>query len=280
MIWLPMQLDMDFPQYDFVFVDEAQDLNYAQICFIKKLGGRKVIVGDRKQAIYGFRGADSTAMDLFKGAQLPLSICYRCPKSVVIEAQKIVPQIEYSDLQIVGSISDVSDPEYCSGDFVLCRTNAPLVGACLDVIRSGKKAVIKGRDIGDNLVKLVKDLANPIDNIDTLKERLYDWLTKRCSETKYEAKKIMYNDKSDTILALCEGCKCVSEVISKIETIFSDTLTGVVFSTIHKAKGLEADNIYILRPDLLPHPRGGNQEMNLKYVAITRAKKNLFFIKD
>ena len=51
--------------------------------------------------------------------------------------------------------------------------------------------------------------------------------------------------------------------------------------TVHKAKGLEAENVYIIRPDLMPHPKATNveSEMNIKYVAITRAISKLTFVR-
>ena len=57
----------------------------------------------------------------------------------------------------------------------------------------------------------------------------------------------------------------------------------MITSTIHKAKGLEKDNIWILRPELMPHPMAKSaadkqQEINLCYVAITRAKKTLNYV--
>jgi superfamily I DNA/RNA helicase len=51
-----------------------------------------------------------------------------------------------------------------------------------------------------------------------------------------------------------------------------------MLSTVHKAKGLEADNVYILATNRMPHPKGGSEENNICYVAITRAKKNLFYV--
>ena len=62
----------------------------------------------------------------------------------------------------------------------------------------------------------------------------------------------------------------------------SEGRTGPIFSTIHKAKGLEADHVYFLRPDLVPawwikEPAALQQEYNLRYVAITRAKQSLTY---
>ena len=53
--------------------------------------------------------------------------------------------------------------------------------------------------------------------------------------------------------------------------------------TIHKSKGLEADVVYILNEYLIPSkfaksPEQIKQEQNLKYVARTRAKEELYFL--
>ena len=68
-----------------------------------------------------------------------------------------------------------------------------------------------------------------------------------------------------------------------ISNIFSDDIKGIMLSTIHKAKGLENDRIMFLCPELIPSKYATTdwmfeQEMNLKYVAITRAKKDLIYI--
>ena len=53
-----------------------------------------------------------------------------------------------------------------------------------------------------------------------------------------------------------------------------------MLSTIHKAKGLENERVFFLLPDIIPskyatQPWQIEQEMNLKYVATTRAKHTL-----
>lgn len=74
-------------------------------------------------------------------------------------------------------------------------------------------------------------------------------------------------------------------MIQHIKNLF-ESGKGVTLSTIHKAKGLEAEKVYILALDLMPHPialKSGKdwvleQEKNMKYVAITRSKFELVYI--
>lgn len=97
MLYLPLLHNCSFDKKNFIFIDEAQDTNGVQRALISRMlapapYGRLIAVGDPSQAIYGFRGADATAMqDMqkeFNMAVLPLSVSYRCSQAVVKEAQK------------------------------------------------------------------------------------------------------------------------------------------------------------------------------------------------
>ena len=93
----------------------------------------------------------------------------------------------------------------------------------------------------------------------------------------------MLDDKVETIFALADGVDTITGVQNRIEEVFSNDKEGVVFSTVHRAKGLESDNVYILKPELFPHPMAKQdwelqQERNITYVAYTRAKQRLAFV--
>jgi DNA helicase II / ATP-dependent DNA helicase PcrA len=99
MLYLTWAREAAFPLADFVFVDEAQDLNAIQHALLLRMlkpKGRVIVVGDPWQSIYAFRGADSDSMDKlsqqFNCRHLPLSVSYRCSKSVVREAQQILSE--------------------------------------------------------------------------------------------------------------------------------------------------------------------------------------------
>src|SRR3546814_9526121 len=63
-------------QFDYLIVDEAQDLNPVLIGIVEKSGLPAVIVGDNWQSIYGFRGAED-AMSYFDGDVYSLSQSFR-----------------------------------------------------------------------------------------------------------------------------------------------------------------------------------------------------------
>lgn len=187
MIYLPLLLNLNIPQYDNVLVDEAQDINGTrrELMFrMVKPGGRVIAVGDPNQAIYGFTGADVRSLDKIRdraGAiELPLSICWRSDALIIAEAQKIVPSIQAkpgaAEGQVITTYWDIAkdailadgethgmsqvNGDFLSlpqaGDAILCRLNKPNVAVALGLIRRGKAARIEGRDIGNKLLDHVK----------------------------------------------------------------------------------------------------------------------------
>ena len=301
MIWLPNVLDtVSFYQFDFLFVDEAQDTNMSQsnlaIRSIKP-DGMIVVVGDSAQSIYRFRGADSTAMERLKrelgATSLPLSLSYRCPTKIRDLVNQKFPNIKFEtpEWAIEGNIRDVMSNKVETviqpDDLVLCRVNADLVPLAFSLLRHDIKATIKGRDIGNGLISLIKK-SNTTETIDLVKW-MDDWKEAemyKAIQLNREEKIQLIEDRFETLYAMTEGTTSVTEVVRRCETLFSDERKGVLLSTVHRAKGLEADNVFILRPDLIPHPAAKKsnspenlqQESNLEYVAITRAKKELTYI--
>lgn len=301
MLWLPVHLGLPVQQYDFVFCDESQDLNAVQIALVLltlKPGGRIVCVGDPKQSIYGFRGADLMAVpNIIKATHatvLPLSITYRCPRKHVELARNLVPHLEAAPNAIEGEIrynmpmhKAIAEMRPTSGDMVLCRLNAPLVKVCYALIRSGKKAVIRGRDIGKGIMNLVDKMkaANVPELCAKLETYRRNELDKLYKKNAREAAITALNDRVDTVIELTDGIYDLSELRLRIKSIFSDAENnvGVICSSVHRAKGLEADSIYILNPELMPFPKAKRQweveqEMNILYVALTRSKRLMTFV--
>lgn len=297
MCWLPVVNNLAAHKYDVIFIDEAQDTNKVQIALALmsvKEGGNIIAVGDRHQSLYGFRGADVDAIpnliSNLNAATLPLSITYRNPKEIVRLVNERFPgfPLEAAEWAPDGLIRYVSEElaltEYTPGDMVLCRVNAKLVYPAFALIRNGVKAIIRGRDIGKGLLVLVKKMKT--NDLNTLLEKLGDY--KRVESTKLlladkNTQAQSLEDKVDTIIALSDGVVSVSGLESRIEEIFSDDNEGVVFSSVHRAKGLEAKRVFILAPELMPHPMAKKdwemeQEKNVEYVALTRCMSELIFV--
>ena len=312
MVWLPNVLFLK-PLgllYDFIFVDECQDLNKAERelvlkCF--KMGSRMISVGDSQQCLYSFAGSDPESFNALKSIPntkcLPLSISYRCGKNIVDFAKKLVPTIEAADDAVEGEIiRNVALDCVKDGDMILCRNNAPLVQIYNEFLKLGRKAFIRGKDIGNNLKAIVKSTKQDKLNVDCREDgvfvRLYDDLfvsrNKLMEKFGIDAETAMNSpqlqNKIDMINALeilAEGINTSEEIIDKIDEIFPkrDKKDGISLSTIHKAKGLETNNVYIACESLMPSKSAKKdweirQEYNLMYVAYTRAKNTLGFIDE
>jgi len=288
-------------RFDLVVTDEVQDTNAARLAMLMNIigdTGRSIAVGDRRQSIYGWSGADEEAMDHFRertnAFEMPLDITYRCPESIVAMAQEIVPQIKARPGAPEGIIRHINEFELLrnlkDGALVLCRTNAPLVKPAFQMLAEGRKAIIVGRDIGAGLVSLVDRVAKKNNTQDAfaMLSYLQDYVeiqVKRYELQGKTSRAAMLVDQAETIEAISDGCRTVEEVRSKITKIFGDEKSeGVRFSSIHRAKGTETDDEYILRPDLMPWPKSVDNpkelraEMNVKYVALTRSKNALTFV--
>lgn len=243
---------------------------------------------------------------------LPLTVTRRCGRAIVREANTIVPDFEAHESCCDGKVSEAKYPTQkvngetielpwdqtyapmCQpGDMVLCRVNAPLVSQCFRFLKRSIKATIQGRDVGKGLISTVEKLSikKYMVVVEFIKE-LSDWHHKEVSKEQAkrnpnESKIIGINDRHDCLLCFCDGATTTADVIRKIESVFTDDkgAPGIRLSSIHKAKGLEADRVFLLEPEgaTVPHPMAKSawqmeQEMNLRYVAITRAIKELVFV--
>jgi superfamily I DNA/RNA helicase len=295
MLFFPHHYDLQPEKVEFVLCDEIQDFNKAQIeLILKTIGGRSVGVGDRNQSCYVFRGAMLDAMDKYAEAldceQLPLSISFRVPKVGEKFVNENFPHIQFSvpewarEGRITESTVDQLVNDVTDGDMVVCRTNAPLVAPVFECLRNGKKAFIVGGDIGKGLKKLIEDNRNG--NLENTLRQVRDIITARIADLERKKKELSaatWQDRLDTIVFLAQGCETVNSMLDRIDLIFTDELQGIAFSSIHRAKGLEAKNVFLLDPSLIPHPKAESatdkrQEKNIHYVGVTRFKDTLTFV--
>lgn len=302
MIYQLARKNLKTKKYDYVFIDEVQDLNRAQQTIVKKLlkpNGRFIGVGDPFQSIYGFAGADFESFSRMKNlvpnvVELPLSTCYRCSKEVVKKAQSIIPHIEYNPTQIDGQVRyDGKFADIQNGDWVLCRNTKPLIMAFIQLLRDGKKANIKGREIGRGLTLLIqkankKDIKTLIKHLKADRVRLKEKLLKKGYKNVDENEKVInFTEKIEIITILSDVVgSSVKNLLDYINNIFlDDDIPGVTLSTIHKSKGLEANRVFVICANLMPSKFAKQehekvQEKNLEYVMITRAKVDLIYIPE
>jgi superfamily I DNA/RNA helicase len=288
MIWFSIVYNLPLPKYDYVYVDEMQDLSPAQIHIALscvKSNGRVFAFGDDRQSIFRFQGADSNAVpniiNRLDAKTLPLPISYRCPKLIVKLAQEIVPDIQYAPSAIDGTISYITEDQLIDsakiGDFVISRTNAPLIKHCMNFIKHKIPANIRGRDIAANLRSLIKkSKKKELTSFLVWLEKWRDEEIKRLVEKKRNTDSV--SDRFECLQMLAENVKTMDELQKNMDDLFAgkDKTNIVVFVSTHRAKGDEADNVYLLRKTY--KPAFSTEEANLLYVATTRSRKNLIIV--
>lgn len=294
-IYMPWISKAPFTKYDYIFIDEAQDTNFVQkelLTRMLKPHGRLIAVGDSCQAIYGFRGADNGSMaqisDTFRAITMPLSVSYRCAKNIVVAAQEYNPNIEcfeHAPDGIVEHKDNYSASEFTAKDAVICRFNAPLLKFAYGMLKRRKPINFVGRDLMSglhNLIKLMKAT-----NVGDLDDKLDAYLSKqveRLSAKNNEKKIESLTDQVNCIKVFTEDLNAndsIRIVMDNMANVFREDTSGVTLTSIHRSKGREWDKVYLL--DFGNAIRSSQdwqkeQENNLCYVAITRAKSELYYI--
>lgn len=320
MLYLPYKWNQSpTNKYDFLFIDECQDLSLSQLAVATKYGkstGRILAVGDPRQSIYGFTGADiesfETVKEMTKAKQLPLTTCFRCPKKVIEMAKEIRADIvgNKTDEGIINSIPFAEVVTLAKpGDLIISRLRAPLVIMVFSFIDKNIKVQIHEEEVKEiiNEIKsifkqnelnvLISNLPGEFSSIKSDVTNRWRWIIEKNAERiidSTERKLYIDNEKKylETRLEFLHkkyeqwknDCNTLSEILERVKDFISATDNPIKLSTIHRAKGLENDRVFILNYDELPFFRlqqkdwEKTQELNLKYVAITRALKELFLI--
>lgn len=301
-----------FPKFQKLIVDEAQDLSPLNHLQIRKISSdpkaRLFVVGDRKQAIYAFRGADSASMDRLKNLkkdwiELPLYTTFRCPKVIVQRAQAHAPGYKAYEKNLLGTVarlprqtltkaeaealtlegkplpswkwSEVAALAAGKDIAVLCRNNAPLLSMAFKLIRRGIGCKMMGREIGKGLITLAKKILPSGElSLSECVSMIDHWRhleVAKAEALNQESKVDGIHDRAECILAVCQHAnpKTSSELFSAIDDLFSRESGQVTLASGHKSKGLEWDTVVHLDPWRVPS-RWAKSEAELQQEANLR----------
>ena len=290
MVHFPFIYHLNVGKYDYVFIDEAQDMSKGMVelgLSAAKLDGRIIAVLDDRQAIYAFMGADSRVLGNLRNRlnspkELKLPICYRCPKKVIELAQTIVPDIQAYENAIDGEIINIHTNDLMkhakAGSYVISRTNAPLIRSCMLFLKNNIPANMLGRDIGFGLLSLIKKSKKK--SVSELLKWIIQWEKKEKENllAKYPKANTDYiADKAECINMLCEDAETLDGVKKNIENLFKDNDEKkiILHGTSFKLKGKEANEVFVLTDTLR---QTDEIEMNICYVSYTRAKQKLYLV--
>lgn len=309
--------------YTNIYCDEVQDFSNIQLNFlkfIKRAKGRYVFIGDFHQAIYNFAGANAQAFNQIPKMFAPvetfdLPICYRCAKSHLsrVNREYGIPILPCDDapLGFVKTIDKNKISEYAkAGDMVISRKNKWIAEVVLDLARNGTPIFIEDKEMVGAIKRQI--LSSKCTSVGTLEKflqkvisnynkKLFEIVSKNVREGGHEEERLEAvaetNSKIDNTSFLLEILEGYLENHSSSDSVskFSDFVDKLLNTTpssdcvrlcsIHKAKGLEATNVFVLNEakinfDFRNSKEQNVQEKNLSYIATTRAKEGLYLVKE
>lgn len=312
-IYCPTILGGKWNKYSTVFIDESQDLsplNHRQLQLSLAQNGRLVAVGDPKQAIYHFRGADSSSMSNMRGlskdwTDLQLTMTFRCPKVIVNRQQSHAPGYKAWDGCFEGQAFSVEELHTNLGTFndeakdywsindilnikgldkldgncaILCRNNAPLLSLAFKLLRRNIGCHMLGREIGRGLENLSQKLASD-DSIPIVQfaSKLLDWESHECSLARVNNKPDKESriiDQAECLRAVIDGsgARTAGDLRGALQKLFSRDSGLITLSSIHRAKGLEWDLVVHLDPWRIPPKRSLQNPIQLEQ------EKNLLYV--
>ena len=285
----------DTPEFDVIFIDEAQDLSLIQWSMINKIekdtGCDVWVAGDDDQAIFGWAGADVDSFINYDAEEILLKESERVPSSIQKIALDVINRIQdnridkqYFPKSETGDIYErykLSDIDMTTGDWLILTRTKSLLKPIPTYLK--KKGLFfntaQGNSIGKSLYEdiqywsqLQKRIPLPDIQVQRIKERIKGSMN--LSLKWYDA----FDNVSDSQITYMRLLLLNNEDPTKEARI--------KVSTIHGAKGGEATNVVLFLNETANTIKGAkkstakqDEEYRVWYVGITRTMKNLYLIK-
>lgn len=285
--------------YDFILFDEGQDASPAMLDVFFKQDAVKVVVGDTHQQIYSWRFAvNSLEKAGFKTFQLSTSFRFgQDIANLAFEVLKYKKHINEKHHALITGKGNFSESKTKA---ILARTNLGLLLRAIKYVTERKNVkniyfegninsytyadegtslydvlnLYNGKHhlIKDSLLKAMKDMTELNDYIEKTEDIQLGMMVSIVSE---------YGNRIPGIINIIKKKHLDNEDRGKAE---------IIFSTVHRCKGMEYDEIHLVndfmtevklekltkekKPEEI-NPTKLNEEINLLYVAITRAKNSI-----
>lgn len=266
-------------KYDIIMFDEAQDANPVMIDIIMKQRGKKVFVGDRHQAIYGFRRAVDALDKISADKVLYLSQSFRFGHNIADIATKVLTRFKGEKVSLKGiDRQDSVNGKLVEGSTAyISRNNSTLFANAAETTRSGKRKVGFVGDVDSYKFDILSDLNNFMRK-GTCKNPMFSIFDD------FDDLETVARDTIDIgMLSMIGTVKRYGDrihyMINDIKNNVSKT-PDVIFTTAHKSKGLEFSNVVLMDDFTELGDKCSDEEVNLIYVAMTRAMDNLVLNPD
>jgi superfamily I DNA/RNA helicase len=285
--------------------------------FIGRKNARRIFVLDEWQSIYGFSGSDTrsfqTIKSMFKPKELELPINYRCPSlhleyinklyDIGIQARQDAPE---------GNIYNINVSELIQkaqiGDYIIARKNKDLCEIILSLIKVGKPIYLKDVELVKKIIKIIEgakttSVAGLSRHLEKTRLKHENELKKQYAEMHktgiVNEEKINNNTVSNANMDIFECVEILLENYKKenkglnidnfvnyINRMLNTTNSkdSILCSSVHQVKGLEANNVFVLGEarvyyELARTSDQIQQEKNLSYISLSRARENLYLVK-
>ena len=306
--------DAKVPQFEVIFIDEAQDLSLIQWKMIQALqqySQDTYIAGDDDQAIFGWAGADVNSFIKFDAIEIPLKQSKRVPKIIHARALQRLDNIKLGRLakpwntptSAEGSIKiffSIDPINMQKGDwYILARTN-DLLKPIIRILR--KRGLYfetkQGRSISESLYR---DILNwekwkKEKELTTIEvQRLLERFNKKFKETDDKLFKLNELKTKYKLNPHLQWYDAFTAVTPHMKTYIRAMRRNgedlrlkprIKVLTLHSSKGGEATNVVILQNQTTNTIKGAiktimkqDEEQRVWYVGLTRCSKNLFLIR-
>jgi F-box protein 18 (helicase) len=285
------QRDLPDLGYDMVMVDEYQDTNPVLQSLVDVQTCRKIYVGDEHQAIYGFRGARNAMASAVADEEFILTGSFRFgPEIAAVANAMLEAKGERVALRGLGSTSVLGDIPAGATHTYISRGNAALFARAVAAVDKNEPFAFVGPlyNYRLDLIEQAYRLSN--------KEKVSDPFLKAFDTfTALEEYAEAMEDRE-----ISGRCRMVNKYGSRLPPLISmiSARAGtypsqpkgaqVILTSAHRAKGLEFEHVALaddfmdfyddeqgLWKDLTQADAHDREEVNLQYVAATRAQKTL-----
>lgn len=293
------QLSNPILPYQYILFDEAQDASAAMLDVVLKQPSTKIIVGDTHQQIYSWRYAINS-LEKVDFETLHLTNSFRFNDNIAMLANEILGyKKDIFDKVAIENVIGIGSTSTIQTKATIARTNIGLLVEAIGFVTNSKKSTSIYFEGNINSYTYADDGTSLYDVL-----FLYNNQQSKIKDTLLKSMKVFadleeYVDKTgDVQLGM------LVEIVKEYENEIFDILkllkekhlpldkknsANMIFTTVHRCKGLEYDEVYlaedfITKEKIDKHIEQGvddlkliklNEEINLLYVAVTRTKTKL-----
>ena len=296
------QLQNPVLNYDYILFDEGQDASPAMLDVFLNQNAIKVIVGDSHQQIYSWRYAINS-LEQVDYTALPLTTSFRFPQDIANLACEILKWKNMLSENLIFPIKGSGGKNLNQLKATIARTNLGLLGKAFEFVEQSHKTQPLYFEGNVNSYLYADDGASLFDVLNLYNhnyEMIKDALIKSF-KTFSELEEYVMKTEDNQLSVLVEIVKKYGNELPKLIRLIRDShvedkrQAKMIFSTVHRSKGMEYDTVF-LHNDFITYKKLKRlvdkkeetpidisklaEEVNVLYVAVTRAIKNLYIKKN